>query len=404
MKTVAVIGGGPAGLMAAEKLAEAGISVTVYERKPTVARKFLMAGRGGLNITHSEGMQAFLTRYGDAAQPLTPVISSFSPPMLRDWCARLGEETFIGSSGRVFPKSFKASPLLRAWQKRLSAQGVKILTRHNWRGWDETGALSFETDDGKTVASRPDATLLALGGASWPKLGSDGSWQEILTARGIALSPLRPANCGFVFAWSPVFSQKFAGQPLKPVILRSGAHHARGEIMITQKGIEGGAVYALSRVLREAVEEQGTVVLLIDTRPDVPVEQLQKRLSAERRGLSFSNFLRRHGGLSPAAIGLLREICPTAGSLTPADLASLIKSLPLQVRESAAIDRAISSAGGITWQELDEKFPFMLKKAESVFAAGEMIDWEAPTGGYLLQATFATAVAAANGILRYLNG
>ncbi|MBI1216097.1 MAG: TIGR03862 family flavoprotein [Alphaproteobacteria bacterium] len=401
MKTVAVIGGGPAGLMAAERLATAGCAVTVYERKPTPARKFLMAGRGGLNITHSEDMNSFMTRYGGAEARLSSVIDRFTPAMLRDWCAGLGEETFVGSSGRVFPKSFKASPLLRAWQKRLAERGVALLTRHDWQGWNDEGALLFKTESGEMKTAMPDATLLALGGASWPRLGADGSWQSVLAARGIGIAPLRPSNCGFVVAWTDVFRQKFAGQPVKPVILSFDGTSLQGEVMMTQRGIEGGAVYALSAALRDAIEAKGAATLTLDLRPGVEKNELSRRLSAPRRALSFANFMRKHGGLSPVSIGLVRETAPDAPEMAPAKLAAHIKSLPLALQAPFPLERAISTAGGVRLDEIDNRF--MLKKLPGVFVAGEMLDWEAPTGGYLLQASFATGVAAAEGILSRLS-
>ena len=397
--TIAIIGGGPAGLMAAEVLAQAGLLVNVFERKPSVARKFLMAGRGGLNLTHSEDIDSFLTRYGPAAEFLAPCIRNFPPRALRDWCEGLGEPTFIGSSGRVFPKGFKASPLLRAWQMRIVKLGVRFMLSHEWRGWDNNGNLIFRTPEGDVEMVRPAATLLALGGASWPRLGSDGGWTDILRKKGVDVAPLTPSNCGFTVAWSEVFRQKFAGQPLKSVVMSFGGQTVAGEAMITERGIEGGAIYALSSALREEIAAKGAATLMIDLRPGVTEQDLVRRLDIPRQAKSFSNFLRVSGGISPVAIGLLREAAQDAPSLPAAKLARLIKALPLCLDAPFGIERAISSAGGIRLTEVDDHF--MLKKLPGVFAAGEMLDWEAPTGGYLLQASFSTAVQAARGIIRF---
>lgn len=391
-KTAAIIGAGPAGLIAAETLAASGIAVTVYERKPSPARKFLMAGRGGLNLTHSEDLENFIGRYGAAAAWLAPYIDAFTPAGLRAWCEGLGEETFVGSSGRVFPKSFKASPLLRAWMARLEKLGVVIRYNAEWQGWDGNGRPVV---NGAGVAA--DALLLALGGASWPRLGSDGGWQEILARRNIALSPLRPANCGFVIKWSDVFSRKFAGAPVKPLAITCNGKTAQGEAVITGRGIEGGAVYALSSTIRGMIEEKGKADITLDLAPGVPLEKMQERLQAPRRGMSLANYLRKEAGLGPVAVGLVNEA--VHGGKTDS-LPALVKSLPLSASGTFPIDRAISSAGGIARDELDASL--MLKKLPGVFAAGEMIDWEAPTGGYLLQASFATGVAAAKGIAAYL--
>ncbi len=400
--TVAVIGGGPAGLMAAEVLASAGVGVTVYDRMPSPGRKFLMAGRGGLNLTHSEALETFVTRYGAAAERLSPVLTSFPPSALRAWCEGLGLPTFVGSSGRVFPEGMKASPLLRAWLKRLEEKGVRLVTRRRWLGWNDDGALLFADPEGQTERVTPTATLLALGGGSWPRLGSDGGWVEILARHGIPVAPLRPANCGFQVAWSEVFRQRFAGQPLKPVTLSFGGRDVRGEAMVTAEGIEGGAVYALSAALREAIATQGTAVLAVDLRPGLSREELAQRLQTPRSSQSLTNYLRKAGGLSPLAIGLLREAMPVEwlSSATPDELAMLIKAVPLRLTATCGLARAISSAGGISLAALDAHF--MLRDKPGVFAAGEMLDWEAPTGGYLLQGTFSTAVAAAQGVLDWL--
>ena len=400
---IAIIGGGPAGLFAAETLAKAGHAVTLYERKPTLGRKFLMAGRGGLNLTHSEDYRAFITRYGSRSEILAPIIKKFSPLSLQDWCKGLGQDTFVGSSGRIFPTSLKASPLLRAWQERLEQLGVTIRLNSNWHGWAEDGALRFtDVISGASERVKPDAVLLALGGASWPRLGSDGSWFDILAARNIPLAPFRPANSGFNVAWSDIFRQRFAGQPVKTIKISFAGKDVPGEIMITDKGVEGGAIYALSAPLREEIEKNGSAVLMLDLRPGLNLEDLTQRLSAPRGSQSLSTYLQKSGGLPPVAINLLRESVgqKTLPDQNPASLARLIKFLPLTLLSSFPIDRAISTAGGISFDALDENF--MLRQIPGVFAAGEMLDWEAPTGGYLLQASFATAFHAANGIIGWL--
>jgi uncharacterized flavoprotein (TIGR03862 family) len=401
---VAVIGAGPAGLMAAEVLTIAGADVTVFDAMPSAGRKFLMAGRGGLNLTHSEPLPAFLARYREAAAKLEPAISAFPPDRLRAWSEALGQKTFVGSSGRVFPESFKASPLLRGWLRRLHSQGVQFAFRHRWVGWDERGALRFQTPEGERVV-KARATVLVLGGASWPRLGSDGSWVELLAEKGIAIAPLRPANCGFTVAWSNVFRNRFEGRPLKGVEFKFGAHTIRGEAIITRAGIEGGAIYALSAELREAILRLGETTLLVGLRPDLATDDLVKRLSAPRGKQSTSNFLRKAVGLSSVAIGLLQEAAiasrQTLASLSPDQLAALINAAPIKLTGVAPIARAISTAGGIAFDELDGNY--MLRRLPGVFAAGEMLDWEAPTGGYLLQASFATGAAAGRGGLRWLN-
>ncbi|OAF09938.1 NAD(FAD)-utilizing dehydrogenase [Bradyrhizobium centrolobii] len=400
---VAVIGAGPAGLMAAEVLARGGARVTVYDAMPSAGRKLLMAGRGGLNLTHSEPLPQFMTRYREATPKLQGAIEAFSPDALRAWCEGLGEPTFVGSSGRVFPRAFKASPLLRAWLRRLDAGGVRFAFRHRWTGWDDEGRLLFQTPDGaRTVAV--NATVLALGGASWPRLGSDGGWTNILAHRGVAIAPLRPANCGFTVAWSEVFRTRFEGQPLKGIALSFGPHSVRGEATVTRNGIEGGAIYALSAELREAIAAKGEAILEVALRPDVDRAEFAKRLSAPRGKQSFSNFLRKAVQLSPVAVGLLQEAAIGAGqsltALTPERLAELINAVPIKLAGIAPIARAISSAGGMFFDELDADF--MIRRLPGVFAAGEMLDWEAPTGGYLLQASFATGAAAGRGVLGWL--
>ena len=399
-KTIAIIGAGPAGLIAGERLARAGHRVTVHDRMPSPARKFLLAGRGGLNLTHSEPLDLFLTRYRAARELLEPAIRAFPPDELRAWADELGAESFIGSSGRVFPKAMKAAPLLRAWLQRLQALGVSLAAGRIWTGWDDDGALAFRNRDGSIERVRPDATLLALGGASWPRLGSDGGWTSVLAARGIEIAPLLPANSGFTVDWSPMMRERFAGAPLKRVVIRHGERQATGEAMIDADGLEGGAVYALSGVLRETVLRDGKAAITLDLRPDIESAGLAERLANRRKGETLSNHLRKAAGLAPAAIAVLRE--SVGGSLPqePAELAALIKAAPLVLTGIAPIERAISTAGGIVAAEIDAGF--MLKKLPGVFVAGEMLDWEAPTGGYLLQACFATGVAAAAGIESWL--
>jgi uncharacterized flavoprotein (TIGR03862 family) len=402
---IAVIGAGPAGLMAAEVLAEGGAAVTVYDAMPSAGRKLLMAGRGGLNLTHSEELPAFLSRYREAAPFLEAAIRAFPPERLRAWCEELGEKTFVGSSGRVFPESFKASPLLRAWLRRLDARGVQLALRHRWTGWDNEGRLLFETPGGQRAVSA-DAVVLALGGASWPRLGSDGAWTSILAAKGVAITPLKPANSGFIVAWSDIFRDRFEGQPLKGIALSFGDRVVRGEAIITRDGIEGGAVYALSAELREAIARDGEAILKIALRPDLSMNDLVARLSAPRGKQSFSNTLRKALQLPPVAIGLLQEAAKITGqhlsSLPPDQLATLVNAVPVRLTGTSPIARAISTAGGIALDELDADF--MLRRLPGVFAAGEMLDWEAPTGGYLLQASFATGAAAGRGVLKWLNG
>jgi uncharacterized flavoprotein (TIGR03862 family) len=403
--SVAVIGGGPAGLMAAEVLAAevlaaGGVAVTVYERMTSAGRKFLLAGRGGLNLTHSEPLADFLSRYGAAMPHLRQAVEAFPPAAVREWCEGLGQQTFVGTSGRVFPKAFKASPLLRAWLRRLAGAGVVFKLRHHWIGWDRRGGLLFDAPGGQATV-QADAVVLALGGASWPRLGSDGCWAEVLRNEGIAVAPLRPANCGFVVGWSDAFRERFHGQPLKRIALSFGGQSVRGEAIVTRQGLEGGGIYAMSAPLREAIAETGEAVLHIALRPDLSGAQLRERLQAPRRKQSLSTFLRKSVNLSPVAIGLLHEAAPgRVGSMDAAELTALIDAVPIRLVGTAPLDRAISTAGGVSFDALDEAY--MLRQHLGVFAAGEMLDWEAPTGGYLLQASFATGAAAARGALAWL--
>jgi len=396
-KRVIIVGAGPAGLAAAEVLALSDVAVTIHDRMPNPARKFLLAGRGGLNLTHSEPLDTFLTRYGSARSHLEPVIRAFTPQDLRQWSEGLGIETFVGSSGRVFPKQMKASPLLRAWLTRLAGLGVQLVTRSRWTGW-EGDTLTFDTPDGPRT-ERSDAAIFALGGASWPRLGSDGSWRDAFAARGATVSAFKPSNSGFLANWSDIFRSKFAGEPLKRALFRAGGQEARGEAIVTTYGIEGGAIYALSPVLREAIARDGSAVLEIDMMPDTALETLSSRLSAATKD-SLANRLRKVG-LSPTGASVIRE--DISGSALPpyaTELARRIKEVRIRLTGVAPIERAISSAGGVSWDSLDPDFS--LKSDPRTFVAGEMLDWEAPTGGYLLQACFATGRAAATGALAKL--
>ena len=401
-RSIAVIGGGPAGLIAAELLARAGARVTVYDQMASLGRKFLMAGRGGLNLTHSEDLKQFLTRYGDSDPLLRAAVEAYPPAALRAWSDSLGQPTFIGSSGRVFPTVLKTSPLLRTWLLRLGNLGVTFKLRHRWEGWDEEGSLRFTTA-GQEAFAEPDATVLALGGASWPKLGSDAHWVDLLNAEDIAIKPLRAANCGFAAPWSEVF-RGFEGKPLKGTGISFGGRSVRGEAMITREGIEGGAIYALSSPIREAIERHGDTTITIDLMPDVNAAKLTERLSKSRGKQSLSNFLRKTTHLSQVALALLREAALAKGltlaSMKTDDLTGLIKAVPVRLTGVQPMATAISTAGGVSFSELDARF--MLKRYPGIFIAGEMLDWEAPTGGYLLQASFATGVAAARGAIAWL--
>ena len=400
IKNIVIIGGGPSGLMSAEIIASAGHHVTIYDAMPTVGRKFLLAGRGGLNLTHSEDLTKFIPRYFESSNWLKPYIEGFDPQKLRKWCEELGEETFIGTSGRVFPKQMKASPLLRAWLKRLDNLGVNFCLRHCWRGF-EGDDLIFSDAQEKTIKVKADATMLALGGASWPHLGSDGSWVDILAKYGVKIAELRPSNCGFVTNWSQYLINKFAGTPLKSIALRHQDFSQKGEIILTKQGIEGGAVYALSSCLREAIKKEGVAVLYLDLRPEMSVAKLAQKLQM-RNKKSLSNYLRK-AGFSEVASVLLNELIPP-NQLANADsemLANYLKNLPITLTSTTDIARAISTAGGVKRESVDENF--MLKAKSGVFVAGEMLDWEAPTGGYLLQGCFSTAVASAKGVLDFLS-
>ena len=385
--------------MAAETLARAGVGVTVFDRMPSVGRKFLLAGRGGLNLTHSEPFERFSTRYGATAETLRPILEAFSPERLRAWAEELGQETIVGSSGRVFPQAWKASPLLRAWLKRLDEFGVVFRLRHRWIGFGPDGALNFDSPEGE-VSVRPDATLLALGGGSWARLGSDGGWIATLREAGVPVRDLVPANTGLLVAWSETFLARFDGDPLKRIAVSHGGRAVRGEASVTRRGLEGGAIYAIAGAVRDALAGGGDGTLQVDLRPDLSHEDLARGLSRERGKQSLSTFLRKAAGLSPVAIGLLREGYGPALPGGPVELAVAIKAVPLRVTGTDSLDRAISSAGGVPFSEVDQGL--MLTRRRGIFVAGEMLDWEAPTGGYLLQACFATGVAAARGVLTRL--
>jgi uncharacterized flavoprotein (TIGR03862 family) len=390
-----VVGAGPAGLMAAEVAAAAGHHVTVVERMASAGRKLLMAGRGGLNLTHSEDLETFLARYG-ASRPIVEVaVRAFPPAALIAWAEALGQPTFIGSSGRVFPRAMKASPLLRAWLARLEQAGVTLRTRTRLVAIGPDRKLTLEGPDGARFDLRADAIVLAMGGGSWPRLGSDGAWTNLLANAGIDVLPLQPSNGGVAIAWSSQTAERFAGTPLKRIAVSCGALTQRGEAIITRTGLEGGAIYALSPALREALGRDATATLLLDLRPDIAPDALATRLAAARKGDSRSNMLRKAAQLSPAAVAVLRDATSNALPVDPAALAALIKAVPLRVAGLMDLDRAISSAGGIAGHEIDPHF--MLRKLPGYFVAGEMIDWDAPTGGYLLQASMATGFAAGRG-------
>ena len=401
--STAVIGAGPAGLMAAEVLARDGAAVTVFDRMPSVGRKFLLAGRGGLNLSHTEPLSRFLDRYEPASPALRRAVELFPPDRLIEWCEALGQPTFVGTSGRVFPVAMKASPLLRSLLARLAAMGVVFAPRHRWIGWDGD-ALQFETPAGP-VLRRFDATVLALGGASWPQLGSDARWVQVLEAARTRVTPLRPANCGFLVDWTAVFRDRFEGQPLKNVALHFAGRSARGDLLVIRAGLEAGPIYALAAPLRETIRAQGSATIVIDLRPDAAPEQIRRRLAMRPARESLATTLRKALRLSPVAIGLLHEAALSAGAplatLAPEAFGALLKAVPVRLVGVAPIEGAISTAGGVAADAVDQEF--MLHARPGVFVAGEMLDWEAPTGGYLLQACFATGVAAGQGASRWLD-
>ncbi len=392
--------------MAAEVLAAAGVAVTVYEHQRSVGRKFLLAGRGGLNITHSEPIDVMLGRYTTSSPSLEAALRAFTPQDLRAWCASLGEPTFVGSSGRVFPESFRATPLLRAWLARLADFKVAIEVGHRWQGWASrpdggvhSQRLVLERRDGTNVEAASDVTILALGGASWPRVGSDGRWVDTLGPLGVRVSPLRAANCGVMLVWSAEFLRHFGGAPLKNIALTVGAAPVRGDAMITTSGLEGGPVYAHSAAIRDSIDRVGSCTLRLDLHPDLAVAHLVDRIARARPKDSLTATLQRIG-LSKVAVALLREVTGNQIPREPEALATMIKSLAVDVRTLMPIERAISTAGGVAFSELDDAL--MIKRLPGVFVAGEMVDWEAPTGGYLLQASFSTAVMAARGAVDFL--
>ncbi|MDD2930009.1 MAG: TIGR03862 family flavoprotein [Sideroxydans sp.] len=395
----AVIGAGPTGLMAAEVLAQQGVQVDVYDAMPSAARKFLMAGKGGMNITHAEPFEDFLSRYGARREQIAPLLQAFPPQALRDWIHGLGVETFVGTSGRVFPKEMKAAPLLRAWLHRLREQGVHFHMRHRWLGWHAQDALRFSTPEGEHNIEA-EAVVLALGGASWPQLGSDGAWTTILQQRGIAIAPLRPSNCGFEIAWSDHFRQHYAGEPLKSVVAEFGGLRKQGECMIDAHGIEGGLIYALSAALRDEIEANGHATLHLDLLPDWTLARIEKEVKHPRGSRSLSSHLQSRLGLKGAKANLLREVLSAEQMHDATLLAQTIKKLPLRLLATRPLSEAISTAGGVMFEELDANL--MLRKLPGVFVAGEMLDWEAPTGGYLLSACFASGFCAGTGTYQWL--
>ena len=398
---VAIIGGGPAGLMAAEVLGLAGVKVDLYDAMPSVGRKFLLAGVGGMNITHSEAKPAFLSRYGQRREEIAQLLAEFDAEALRAWIHGLGIDTFVGTSGRVFPTDMKAAPLLRAWLKRLRELGVVIHTRHRWLGWTAEGALRIASPAGEQAVTA-DATLLALGGGSWARLGSDGAWVPLLQARGIEIAPLLPSNCGFeVTGWSAFLRDKFAGAPLKNVSLRLDDEAPRqGEFVLTSSGVEGSLVYALSAPIRQRIAQQGSATVYLDLLPQSSHAKLQTALSKARGSHSMAKHLHRQVGIDGVKAALLRELATPEQINDAAQLASVLKALPLTLVRTRPLDEAISSAGGVPFEALDQQL--MLKQLPGLFCAGEMLDWEAPTGGYLLTACFASGRAAGLGMLEWL--
>ncbi len=402
---VAIVGGGPAGLMAAETARAAGLAVDLFEAKGSVCRKFLIAGKGGLNLTHSDPRDVFAGRYRSQAAAVSPWLDTFGADALRAWAQGLGVDTFVGSSGRVFPTDLKAAPLLRGWVRRLRAQGVHLHVHHRWTGWADDGSLRFDAPDG-ALAFDADATVLALGGGSWPQLGSDGAWQALLRDAGIEVAPLQPANCGFDAGWSPHFAARHAGAPLKPVVAHwreadGSARALQGECVVSEHGIEGSLVYAISAALRDTIAREGHAILELDLVPGRDLARLQHDLARPRGKRSVSEHLRRAAGIDGAKAGLMREVLGADAMHDPAAVAAAAKRLPLRLVRARPIAEAISSAGGIRLEALDAQL--MLRARPGTFAAGEMLDWEAPTGGYLLTACYASAHVAAAGVLRWLS-
>ncbi len=402
-KIVAIIGGGPAGLMAAEVLSQAGVKVNLYDAMPSVGRKFLMAGKGGMNITHSEPFDKFLSRYGSRLAYIKPMLDAFGPEAMRAWVQALGIGTFIGSSGKVFPADMKAAPLLRAWLHRLRVDGVSFYMRHQWLGWDER-MLRFSTPEGEKAVSA-DAVVLALGGGSWPQLGSTGAWMPLLVRQGVSVEPLQPSNCGFDADWSEFFQSRFAGQPVKPVQASftnsAGVEFCRqGELVVTANGVEGNLIYKMSALLREQIAATGTALIHLDLAPGKDKQFLIDRISAPRGKNTLANHLRKRIGIDGVKAALLREVLPKADVDDPVRLCKAIKALPIKLVAARPIAEAISSAGGVSFEALDERL--MLRSMPGVFCAGEMLDWEAPTGGYLLTACFAGGRVAGAGVLSWL--
>jgi len=404
--SVAVIGGGPAGLMAAEVLIQGGVQVDLYEAMPSMGRKFLVAGKGGLNITHAEAFEQFLTRYGSRRPQLELYLSAFGPTELRAWLHELGFDTFEGSSGKVFPQVMKAGPILHAWLERLRKTGVTFQTRHRWLGWDQHEVLRFSTPSGEKHI-QAEAVVLALGGGSWARLGSDGGWVEVLEEHAIPITPLKPANCGFNVNWSQHFRGRFAGHPIKTVGLsfrdsQGQDFQQRGEFIITENGVEGSLIYACAALLRDEIETQGQATIHLDLKPDRTQPELTEHLSRPRGSRSISEHLRRTIGLQGVKAGLLREFLSKEVLSDPVILAQAIKALPIPLVSPRPLDEAISTAGGVAFEALDQNL--MIHALPGIFCAGEMLDWEAPTGGYLLTACFATGHAAGNGVLNWLKG
>ena len=400
MKTVAIIGAGPAGLMAAEVLSHSGAQMTVYDSMPSVGRKFLMAGKSGLNLTHSEPFEQFVARYGTRRSRLEPMLKEFGADELRAWAKELGIETFVGTSGRVFPVSMKASPLLRAWLNRLQANGVTIQTRHKWLGWHEDHTLRFETEQGEKNINA-DAVILALGGGSWRRLGSDGAWVNWLEQAGVKVEALKSANCGFDVAWSDFFKEKYQGQPLKSIVLSFEEFRQQGEFVVTKHGVEGSLIYACSAQIRDAIAEHGTTNIQLDLAPNLSREEVLQKLSKPRGSKTMASHLEKTVGIKGVKAGLLREFVSKEEFGNNERLAEAIKNLSIPLVAPRPIDEAISSAGGVLFDELNEHL--MLKKIPGVFCAGEMLDWEAPTGGYLLTACFASGRIAGRGALQWLS-
>jgi uncharacterized flavoprotein (TIGR03862 family) len=403
--TVIVIGGGPAGLMAAETLVRGGARVALYDAMPSAGRKFLVAGKGGLNLTHAEPFEEFAARYGDRRPWIEPLLQAFGPDDLRRWAADLGIETFVGTSDRVFPVGMKSAPLLKAWLTRLRGAGVAFHFRHKWTGWDAGNTLRFELPDGE-INVRAEAVVLALGGGSWPGTGSTGAWIPLLTGRGVPVAPLRPSNCGFDVAWTKHFRARFEGQPLKTVIVsfcdsKGKIFRQQGEFIITRTGVEGSLIYALSAPLRDGIEAHGTAILHLDLSPAWTVERLTERLSRPRGSRSMASHLEKSVSLKGVKAGLLHEFLPKEVFADPERLAAAIKDLPVPLAAPRPLEEAISSAGGVRFEALDEHL--MVRSLPGLFCAGEMLDWEAPTGGYLLTACFASGRAAGLGVLEWIN-